>query len=326
MMLFRRRFLQLAAGVAILPASSRLVRAQTYPTRPVRAIVPFGPGGPTDVTARLIAQKLSEHLGKQVYVENLPGAGSNIGTAQAARAAPDGHTILITVNNYVINPSLYKKVAYDPAKDFAPVTLAARFASALTVHPSVPARTARDLVATIRANPGKYSFASPGLGTPSHLIGEHFRVSQGLDMVHVPFNGSGPATAAVMAGHVPISFGAVASAEPFVKDSKLIALAIASKQRSSALPNTPTMAEAGFPDVEGDGWIGVLVPAATPKDIVTMLHREIVRVLTQPDIRERLATLGLDPVGTTPEEFAALMMVEGEKWAKVIRAANIQVQ
>jgi tripartite-type tricarboxylate transporter receptor subunit TctC len=322
----RRQFLHLAVGAAALPAVSRFAWAQAYPTRPVRMIVPFGPGGPTDAAARLLAQKLSEHFGQQFYVENVPGASANIGTGQAARAAPDGHTILVTVNNYVINPSLFKTVPYDPYKDFEPVSLAVTFASALTVHPSVPATTVKELVALIRANPGKYNFASPGLGTPSHLLGEQFRVSLGLDLLHVPFSGSGPAMASVVGGHTPISFGAVASAEPQVKDGRLRALAILSKRRSRGLPDAPTMAEAGYPEVEGDGWVGVLVPARTPREIIAAFHREIVRIIALPDTTERLATLGLDPVGTTPEEFATLIKVESEKWAKVIQAANIHIK
>jgi tripartite-type tricarboxylate transporter receptor subunit TctC len=282
----RRQFLHLAAGAAALPAVSRFAWAQTYPSRPVRMIVPFGPGGPTDAATRLLAQKLSEHFGQQFYVENVPGASANIGTGQAARSAPDGHTILVTVNNYVINPSLFKTIPYDPYKDFA----------------------------------------SPGLGTPSHLLGEQFRVSLGLDLLHVPFNGSGPAMASVVGGHTPISFGAVASAEPQVKDGRLRALAILSKRRSRGLPDAPTMAEAGYPEVEGDGWVGVLVPARTPKEIVAALNREIARIIALSDTTERLAALGLDPVGTTPEEFATLIKVESEKWAKVIQAANINIK
>src|SRR5262245_60941592 len=264
----RRRFLHLAASAAVLSASPYIAQAQTYPSRPVRMIVPFGPGGPTDAATRLLAQKLSEHFGQQFYIENVPGASANIGTGQAARAAPDGHTILVTVNNYVINPSLFKTIPYDPYKDFEPVSLAVTFASALTVHPSVPATTVKDLVALIRANPGKYNFASPGLGTPSHLLGEQFRVSLGLDLLHVPFNGSGPAMASVVGGHTPISFGAVASAEPQVKDGRLRALAILSKRRSRGLRDAPTMAEAGYPGVEGDGWVGVMGRAGRAEGMV----------------------------------------------------------
>jgi tripartite-type tricarboxylate transporter receptor subunit TctC len=326
MKLPRRHFLLFAAGAAALPAASRLARAQSYPTKPVRMIVPFGPGGPTDAAARLLAQKLSEHFGRQFYVENVPGASANIGTGQAARAASDGHTILVTVNNYVINPSLFKTIPYDPHTDFAPVSLAVTFASALTVHPSVPATTVKDLVALIRANPGKYNFASPGLGTPSHLLGEQFRVSLGLDILHVPFNGSGPAIASVVGGHTPMCFGAVASAEPQVRDGRLRALAILSKKRSRGLSETPTMAEAGYPDIEGDGWVGVLVPARTSKDIIAALHREIARIVALPEMTERLAALGLDPLGTTPEEFATQIKLESAKWSKVVQDANIKAQ
>jgi tripartite-type tricarboxylate transporter receptor subunit TctC len=292
----------------------------------VRVIVPFAPGGPTDVCARLIAQKLSEDLGKQFHVENVAGAGGNIGTGQAARAVADGYSILITVNSHVINPTLYDKVPYDPFKDFEAVTLASAFASALSVNPSVPANTVRDLVTLIKANPGKYSFASPGFGTPSHLLGEQFRVAVGLDLVHVPYGGSGPAINSVVAGHTPIAFAALSAAVPQVKDGKLGALAVMSKSRSQALPDLPTIAEAGYPDLDGDGWVGVLVPAGTPKEIITSLQREIVKIVALPEMKERLSTLGFDAVGSSPEEFAVQMTLEMEKWAKVIRAANIKAQ
>ena len=326
MKLPRRQFLRLAAGGAALPAVSRLARAQAYPARPVRVIVPYAPGGPTDVCARLIAQKLSERLGRQFYVENVPGAGGNIGTGQAARATADGYSVLITVNSHVINPTLYDHVPYDAFKDFAAVTLAAGFASALTVNPSVPAATVKELVTLIKANPGKYSFASPGFGTPSHLLGEQFRVANGLDLVHVPYGGSGPAVLAAVAGDTPIAFAALSAAVPLVKDGKLRALAVMSESRSRALPELPTIAQAGYPGLEGDGWVGVLVPAGTPADVIALLHREIVAIIAQPEMQERLSALGFEPVGDTPEEFALQMKLEMEKWAKVIRAANIKAQ
>ncbi len=326
MKLPRRRFLRFAAGAASLLAVSRFAFAQAYPARPVRVIVPYAPGGPTDVCARLIAQKLSERLGKQFYVENVPGAGGNIGTGQAARATADGYSILITVNSHVINPTLYEKVPYDPFKDFAAVTLAAGFASALSVNPSVPADTVKQLVTLIKANPGKYSFASPGFGTPSHLLGEQFRVANGLDLVHVPYGGSGPAVLAAVAGDTPIAFAALSAAVPLVKDGKLRALAVMSERRSPALPELPTIGQAGYPGLEGDGWVGVLVPAGTPADIIALIHREIVAIIAQPDMQERLSALGFEPVGDTPEEFALQMKLEMEKWAKVIRAANLKAQ
>jgi tripartite-type tricarboxylate transporter receptor subunit TctC len=324
----RRRFLHLAAGAAALPAASlmtsRRAWAQAYPSRPVRVIVPYAPGGPTDVCARLIAQRLSEQLGKQFYVENVAGAGGNIGTGQAAKAAADGYVVLITVNSHVINPSLYDTVPYDAFKDFEAVTLAAAFASALSVNPSVPANSVKDLVALIKASPGKFSFASPGFGTPSHLLGEQFRVVVGLDLVHVPYNGSGPATTSVVAGHTPIGFAALSAAVPQVRDGKLRALAVMSKSRSPALPELPTIAQAGYPDLDGDGWVGILVPAGTPREIVTLLQREVAKIIGLPDMKERLSGLGFDPVGSSGEEFAAQMKLEMEKWAKVIRAANLK--
>lgn len=289
-------------------------------------IVPYSPGGPTDVCARLVAQKLSERLGKQFYVEDIAGAGGNIGTGQAARTAPDGYTILITVNSYVINPTLYEKVPYDALKDFEAVTQIATFQSALFVHPSVPARTVAELVALIKANPNKYSFASPGFGTPSHLLGEQFRVAANVDLVHVPFGGSGAVATSVLAGNPPIGFAALSAAVPFVQDGKLRALAVMSKHRSQALPDLPTIAEAGYPDLDGDAWVGVLVPAGTPKEVSARLHQEIVKIVGEPDIRERLAALGLEPVGDSPEQFSAQLKVEMEKWTRIIRAAKIKAE
>jgi len=321
----RRQFLKLgattAAGLAAPAAWS-----QSYPARPVRVVVTFAPGGPTDVAARLIAQKLSESLGRQFYVENVAGASGNIGTAQAAKAQPDGYTLLITVNNLVINPPLFGNVTYDPYKDFDPVALAVSFSSAFAVHPSVPARSVGELVDHIKANPGKLSFASPGLGTPSHLLGEQFKVTLGLDLVHVPYSGSGPAITATVAGHTPIGFASLSTAVPQAKDGKLRVLAVMSKNASPSLPEAPTIAAAGYPGLDGDGWVGALFPARTPKEIVALINREIGRIIALPDVKERFTTLGLDPVGGTPDDFAQQMRAEGEKWAKVIRAANIKVQ
>jgi tripartite-type tricarboxylate transporter receptor subunit TctC len=321
----RRHFLGLGAATTVSLASSS-AWSQTYPARPVRVIVTFAPGGPTDVAARLIAQKLSESLGRQFYVENIAGASGNIGTAQAAKAAPDGYTLLITVNNLVINPPLFGNVTYDPYKDFDPVALAVGFSSAFSVHPSVPAKSVSELVNHIKANPGKLSFASPGLGTPSHLLGEQFKVTLGLDLVHVPYSGSGPAITATVAGHTPIGFASLSTAVPQARDGKLRVLAVMSKNPTSSLPEVPTIAAAGYPGLDGDGWVGALFPAKTPKEIVALINREIVRIIALPDVKERFATLGLDPVGGTPDDFAQQMRAEGEKWEKVIRTANIKAQ
>jgi tripartite-type tricarboxylate transporter receptor subunit TctC len=326
MKLPRRQFLHLAAGGAALATMSRIARAQAYPARPVRAIVAFAPGGVTDTFARLMAQKLGEHLGKQFYVENITGATGNIGTGRAAKAAPDGYTLLFAFSSYVVNPTLFDKVPYDPYKDFEPVTLAVASTTVLTVHPSVPANTVKDVVALIRANPGKYSYSSAGAGTQAHLAGEQFRLSLGLDLVHVPFNGGGPAIAAVVGGHTPIGFSSPAASIPQIKEGNVRALAITSKMRSQILPDVPTMAEAGYPEIEGDSWVGVLVPAGTPKDIISLLNREVVKIIALPDMKARLGELGYDPVASTPEEFAIRIKVEIETWAKVIRAAHIKAE
>jgi tripartite-type tricarboxylate transporter receptor subunit TctC len=325
--LIRRQFLQLTAAALTAPATSRMAWTQSnYPARLVRVIVPFPPGGAGDIFARPVVQKLSERLGKPFYVDNIGGAGGNAGTGQAAKAAPDGHTVLFAFGSFAVNPSLYAKVPYDPHKDFEPVTLAVAITTALVVNPAVPAKTLKDLIDLIRASPGKYSFASPGLGTQPHLTGEQLRLSLGLDLVHVPFTGAGPSNASIVAGHTPIGFSTLPAALPLAADGKLRVLAVTSKIRSQALPEVPTMSECGYPGIAGDSWIGVLVPAKTPKDVVTTLHREIVQIIAQPDMRGRLVTLGYEPVASTPEEFAQLIKAELETWAKVIRAGGIGAQ
>jgi tripartite-type tricarboxylate transporter receptor subunit TctC len=323
MKLSRRKLLQLAAGAAALPAVSRVTWAQAYPSRPVRMIVPFAPAGPTDVLARLIAQKLSQEVGRQFIIENQVGGGGNIGMGNAARAAADGHTLVFVSSSFIVNPSLYAKLPYDPYKDFAPVTLAAVSPNLLSVHPSIPAKDVKELIAFLKANAGKYSFASAGVGTTPHLSGELFKLSQKLDLVHVPFNGSGPAIQSALGGHTPIAFTVITPAVPQVKEGKLRALAVTTPKRSPALPDVPTLAEAGLPDQEADTMQGILVPAGTPKPIIDLLHREIVKAMDLPDVKEKLAVLGYETVASTPDEFAARIRAEIPKWAKVIRAANI---
>lgn len=327
MKFIRRQFLQITAAALAVPATLPLAWAQSnYPSRAVRVIVPFPPGGAGDIFARPVVQKLSERLGKPFYVDNIGGAGGNAGTAQAAKAAPDGHTVLFAFGSFAVNPSLYAKVPYDPIKDFEPVTLAVGITTALVVNPLVPAKTVQELIDIIRANPGKYNFASPGLGTQPHLTGEQFRLSLALDLVHVPFTGAGPSNASVVAGHTLIGFATLAAAIPLATDGKLRVLAVTSKTRSRALPDVPTMSESGYPDIAGDSWIGVLVPAETPKEIITALHREIVQIIEQADMRDRLVTLGYEPVGSTQEEFAQFIKAELKTWGEVIRTANIKIQ
>jgi tripartite-type tricarboxylate transporter receptor subunit TctC len=326
MKLPRRKFLYLAVSSLPLSSISRIAREETYPARPVRVIVPYAPGGPTDVFGRLMAQKLSEQLGKQFYVENIGGGGGNVGMGQGAKAAPDGYTILVVPPTIVVNPALYDKVPFDPYKDFDPVTIAVTSPDVLSVNPSLPVETVKDLVALIKANPGKYNFASPGTGTPGHLVGKQFRLSLGLDLVHIPFNSAGLAIGSTVAGHTPIAFTTPPPVVPQVKEGKLRALAVASKMRSRALPDVPTMAEADYPDIEGEAWFAVIVPAKTPKEIITLLHQEVVKLIALPDMKERLGALGFEPVGNTPEECAAQFRTEIAKWAKVIRQAGIKAQ
>jgi len=297
-----------------------------YPDRPVRVIVPFAAAGPTDVIARLIAQKLSESLGKQFYVENAAGAGGNIGMGQAAKARPDGRTLLVVSSSFVLNPSLYAQIPYDPVKSFAPVTIAGVSPNVLVVNPSVPAKTIKELIAWIKANSDSTSIANPGVGTTPHLSAELFRLTMGLDVVMVPFGGAAPAITSVIGGHTPIAFTAVPPTIPQIKAGKLRALAVTSEKRSSALPEVPTMAEAGLPDQEADTLQGVLVPAGTPQPIIDLLHREIVKIMGMPDVKEKLDALGFEPVANTPEQFAARIKNEIEKWSKVIREAHIQTQ
>jgi tripartite-type tricarboxylate transporter receptor subunit TctC len=316
----------LAALVVVFAGFLGSAEAQPYPNRPVRVIVPFAPGGPTDVIARVLAQKLSENLGQQFVVENRPGAGGNIGMAAVAKAAPDGYTVLVSSSSIVVNPSLYANLPYDSIKDFAPVTYAAASPNVLVVHPSVEAKSVRELIALIKANPGKFSFASPGIGTTPDLSGHLFRLALGLDLVGVPFNGAGPAITSTIGNQTPIAFTALPPTTPHVKAGSLRALAVTSKSRSSALPDVPTLAEAGVPDQEADTLQGVLVPAGTPKEIIDKLHGEIVKIVALPDVKERLAGLGFTPVANKPEEFAAQIRAEIAKWGKVVKDAKIKVE
>jgi tripartite-type tricarboxylate transporter receptor subunit TctC len=326
MNLARRQFLSLTGATFAAAVFPGLAVAQPYPARPVRVVVPYAPGAATDVTARLILQKLSERLGKQFYVENIGGGAANIGIGRAAQAAPDGYTMLFVSFQYILNPALYDKVPYDPIKSFDPVTLAVSTTVLLAVNPSVPARTVEDLIALIKANPGKYNYASGGgVGSPGHLVGEQFRLSFGLDLPHIPFNGANLAVGSTVAGHTPIAFVAPTAAIPLVRDNKLRAVAVMSKKRSQGLPDVLSIAEAGHLDIECESWFGALVPKGTPKEIIALLNREIVGIIALPDMKERLVALGLDPVGSTPEGFAKVIKAEVDTWGKVIRLANIKL-
>jgi tripartite-type tricarboxylate transporter receptor subunit TctC len=289
-------------------------------------IVPFGPGGNADVLARILAAKLSERTRERFYVENIGGAGGNIGTGRAALAAPDGYTMLVTPPSYVTNPVLYDNAPYDAQKSFDPVTLAVSTTIVLALHPAVPARTVDDLIALIRADPGRYNYATAGVGSPGHLLAELFRQSLGLDIVHIPYNSAALAMESTIGGHTTMCLAAPAPIVPQVKQGNLRALVVAYRKRLEALPDVPTMAEAGHPEIEFDNWFGLFVPAGTPREIIAFLHREIVEAMARPDVKSRLVELGFDPVGDTPEEFARHLGIETAKWAGVIRAAKIGVK
>jgi len=324
-----RRSVSICAAIlcAALWATQPAAAADQYPSHPVRVLVGFAPGGPTDVVARLVGQKLSESLHQQFVIENRVGAGSNIAMGIVAKAPPDGYTLVMVSSAFAVNPSLYgDKITYDLFKDFAPVTEAADSPNVILVNPSVPATTMKELIDLIHANPGKYSIATSGIGTTPDLAAELFRMTYKLDAVRVPFNGAAPTLQSVLQGQTQIGFSALPTATQMVKTGQLRALALAAKQRTSALPDVPTTAEAGIPGQESDTMGALLAPAHTPPEIVNLLQKEIAKAMADPDVKQRLTELGFVPVASTPAEFSALIKEEYEKWGKVIRAANIKVE
>jgi tripartite-type tricarboxylate transporter receptor subunit TctC len=320
------------AGVAVLAGllgldGAGVARAQDYPSQPVRFVVPFAPGGTTDVLARLVGEKLSASLGQQFVVDNQAGAGGNIGTAQVAKAKPDGYTLLMgTVGTHAINASIYPRLPYDPIKDFAPVTLVATVPNVLVVNPEVPANSVAELILLAKEKPGELNFASSGNGTSIHLSGELFKSMTGVDMVHVPYKGSGPAVVDLLGGQVQMMFDNLPSSAPQITAGKLRPLGVTSKERSPTLPDVPTIAESGLPGYEALSWFGVLAPAGTPDAIVAKLQEEIAAALADPAMRERFAELGAVPVGDTPAEFADFISAETAKWAKVVQEAGIKLE
>ena len=292
--------------------------------RPVRVVVPFAPGGGSDIVSRLVAQRLTESLGQQFIVDNRPGASANIGHAIVAKAAPDGYSILLGSGNFVANPALVRNNPYDPVKDFAPITYAATSPNVLLVHSSLAPTTFKDFMTLVKANPRKFNYASSGLGTTSHLGAEFLKLEGGIDIVHVPYNGAGPAVLAILGNQVPIAFVSLPPAHPHIKSRVLRALAITSSQRFSTLPDVPTIAESGFPGFDADTPQMFLVPAGTPKAIVSKLNSEIVRILDLPESRERLTVLGFEKVGSSPEETARRIQNDVAKWIKVCKLAGIK--
>jgi len=314
-------------GAALVSGSTLAQESKSFPDHRVRLIVPFAAGGPTDVMARMIAEKLTGSFGKPFHVENHPGAGGNIGTGLVKQALPDGHTIWVVSSSFVVNPSLSAKTPYDVYRDFAPVTLAATTPSLLVAHPSLGVRTVEELVKYLKSHRDKGSVASPGMGTTAHLAAETFKQALDLDLVHVPFGGAAPALNATLGGHVPLAFVGLSLAAPHVTQGKLHALATTGETRSAALPDVPTMAEAGVPgDQVSDIMQGVLVRGGTPPEIVESIYRHIAKALTQPDVKQRLEALGFDIVASTPAQFDERIKKEVPKWAKVIRDAQIKTE
>lgn len=314
----------LVAGLGLFATATS--QAQTYPTRAITLIVPFPAGGTTDILGRFVGQALSAAWNQPVVVENRGGAGGNIGAAAVAKAAPDGYTLLVgTVGTHAINASLYAKMPYDTLKDFAPVTQIASVPNMLVVTPSLPVGSVTELIAYAKANPGKLNMASSGNGTSIHLSGELFKVMTGVDMVHVPYKGSAPALNDLMGGQVQLMFDNMPSALPQVKGGTLKALAVTTATRSPAMPDLPTVAEAGVHGFEASSWFGVFAPAGTPKEVVAKLQTEIARILKSPEMTERLAQQGAVAVGNTPEEFGAYVQSELVKWAGVVKASGARV-
>jgi tripartite-type tricarboxylate transporter receptor subunit TctC len=321
-----RKFVRWLTLVALCALAAGGVSAQSWPTKPIKYIVPFAPGGTTDILARTISEKLSIALGQPVVVENKPGAGGGVGADFTAKAAPDGYTIMGgTISTHAINASLYSNLPYDPVKDFVAITLIARVPNMLVINPEIPAKTVAELIALLKANPNKYTFASSGNGTSQHLSGELFKSMAGVQMQHIPYKGSPPALQDVVGGQVTMTFDNITTALPLAKSGKLRAIAVTTAKRSAVAPDIPTLAESGLVGFEVGSWQGVFAPAGTPSDIVKRLNAEIVKIINMPDVREKLLALGAEPVGDTPEQFGAYVKTEVVKWSDVVKKSGAKV-
>jgi tripartite-type tricarboxylate transporter receptor subunit TctC len=319
----RRQFLHLAAGVAVLQAVPQVAHAQGYPARPVRLIVGFAPGGGNDITARLMGEWLSEHLGQPIVIENRPGAGTNIATEAVVHATPDGYTILFVAPSAAINATLYEKLNFNFLRDMTPIAGIMRIPDVMVVNPTVPARTVPEFIAYAKANPGKVNFASPGVGTTVHLSAELFKIMTGVQMVHVAYKGSAPSLTDLLGGQVQVSFATMPASIEFIRSGKLRALAVTTATRSPALPDVPTVGEF-VPGYEVSTWYGLCARAGTPADVIDKINKEINAALADPTMTARLADLGGIPIAGSPGDFGKLIADETEKWGKVIRAANIK--
>ena len=309
----------------VLLALASTADAQSWPSKPIRIISPYPPAGANDLLARIIAPKLSEQLGQPVVVENRAGATGNIGAELVAKAPADGYTLLMgQAGNLTINISLMAKIPFDPVRDFSPVTMVASTPNVLVVHPSLPVRTVKDLIALAKAKPGQINYATSGIGSPGHLAAELLNKSAGIRLVHIPYKGAAPALLDVVAGNAHLYFTSAVSAQPFIPSGRLRMVAVASAKRSPSLPEVPTVAEAGFPEFDVSSWWGVVAPASTPREVVMLLQTEIHRVIALPEIRAKLAEQGLDIATNTPEQFAASIKSETAKWAKLIREVGVK--
>jgi tripartite-type tricarboxylate transporter receptor subunit TctC len=311
-----------AAALAALPA---IAVGADYPARPVRLVVAFAPGGSVDMVARLLASKLAERWGQQVVVDNRPGAGGNVSAEIVARAQPDGYTLYLCSASLVVNPLLYDRVAYDPVRDFAPVSLVATVQSVLVAHPALPAKSVKELIALAKSRPGRINYASTGSGTSGHLIMELLKSMAGIDLLHVPYKVIGQAQADIISGQVSLWFPTAPGALPHIQAGRIRALAVAGARRSEALPGVPTVAESGVPGFDAATWYPLLAPARTSRPVVDKLHRDLVHVLGQPDVRERLAGAGIEIVGSSPEELARHIRSEMPKWSRVIKQSGARV-
>ena len=321
--LARRHFLDLATAGAMLAALSRIAGAQTYPTRPVRLIVPFTPAGGTDLMARLLSQPLSERFGQQFIVENRPGAGGNIGTEAVVRSPPDGYTLLMMLTPNAVNATLFEKLNFNFMRDIAPVAGISREANVLLIHPSIPAKTTDEFIAYVKANPGKITMASSGNGTSPHIAGELFKMMVGVRMVHIPYRGAGPALTDLLGGQVQMMFPTMSSSLAYIRDGKLRPLAVTTSTRSEVLPEVPAVGNS-VPGYEASTWYGIGAPKNTPTEIIERLNRVINSILVTPQMKAQLATLGSSTLLLSPAQLGTLVAEETEKWAKVIRAANIR--
>ena len=322
------RFASIAAALACAcTVTDALAQAGAFPAKAVRIIVAFPPGGGTDIVARIVGQKLAESWGQQAVVDNRAGASGVIGTEAAARAAPDGYTWFMgTMGNLTVNQHLYRKMPVDPQRDLAALTQVVAVHFVMVSHPSLPAKTVKELIALAKSRPGQINYSSSGPGGAPHLAGELLKSMAGINLVHIPYKGSGPSFTDLLGGQISLTFDSLVQAYPYIKAGKLNAMAVLGSKRSSLLPQTPTVAESGVPGYELTNWFGLVVPAATPRELVTRMYNDVAKVLAQPEVRDKLQAMGADPIGSTPDQFSAFMRAETAKWAKVIKVANITAE